>query len=110
MEFNEYQKKAVSTKLYSDKYKIIYPALSLGDESGEVMGKIKKWLRGDAGVGEMDKERIEAIKLEMGDVLWCLSALADDLGLNLSDIAQANIDKIMSRKERGVIMGDGDNR
>lgn len=110
MELNEYQKKALTTALYGKKYKIIYPALGLGEESGEVLGKIKKWLRGDDGEGVMSEEREEALKLELGDVLWYLTVLADDLGFSLDEIAEANLDKLQSRKDRGVIKGDGDIR
>lgn len=110
MEINEYQKKALETALYPDKYKIIYPALGLGDESGEVLGKVKKWLRGDDGEGEISEERRNALKLEMGDVLWYLSSLARDLDFTLEDVAKANIEKLTSRKERDAIKGSGDYR
>lgn len=110
MELNEYQKKALTTALYPEKYKIIYAALGLGSESGEVMGKIKKWLRGDDGEGAMSDERREAIKGEMGDILWYLAVLAHDLDFSLEDIAKENINKLQSRKERGTLKGDGDKR
>jgi NTP pyrophosphatase (non-canonical NTP hydrolase) len=110
MELNEYQKKALTTAAYPEKYKTIYPALGLGNEAGEVMGKIKKYLRGDDGQGEMSTERKDAIKGELGDVLWYLSLLASDLGLSMEDVAKTNLDKLQSRKERGAIMGDGDKR
>lgn len=110
MELNEYQKKALETALYTEKLKIIYPALGLGNEAGEVMGKIKKWLRGDDGDGVMSEERKEAIKGELGDVLWYLTMLAHDLNLSLDDVAKSNIDKLQSRKNRGVLQGDGDKR
>ncbi len=110
MELNDYQKKALSTAVYPEKYKIIYPALGLGEESGEVMGKIKKWLRGDDGDGGMTDERKDALKKEIGDVLWYLSTLANDLGFTLEEVALVNIEKLNSRKERGVVKGSGDER
>ena len=111
MELNEYQKKALTTVVYNQKYKIMYPALGLGEEAGEVMGKVKKWLRGDDGAdGAMSAERKEALKAELGDVLWYLAVLANDLGLRLEEVAQSNVDKLQSRKERGTIKGDGDVR
>ncbi len=110
MELKEYQKKALTTAFHPKKYKVIYPALGLGNESGEVMGKIKKWLRGDDGEGKMSKERREALKEELGDVLWYLAVLAYDLGISLEDIAKTNIDKLQSRKKRGKLKGDGDKR
>jgi len=110
MDFNEYQKKALTTALYPEKYKIIYSAMGLGNEAGEVLGKVKKWLRGDDGDGAMSEERKEGLKGELGDVLWYLSGLASDLGLSLEDIAKSNIEKLQSRKERGALHGDGDKR
>lgn len=111
MQFNEYQKEALNTAIYPEKYKITYPALGLGNEAGEVLGKIKKWLRGDDGEnGEMGGERKEALKGELGDVLWYLAVLARDLGLDLDDIAEHNINKLKARKEKGTLKGDGDNR
>jgi len=110
MKINEYQKKALTTALYPEKYKVIYPALGLGNEAGEALGKVKKWLREDDGGGKMSKERKDALKEELGDVLWYLATLAHDLDLSLDDIAKLNLDKLQSRKKRGKLKGDGDKR
>ncbi len=110
MEFNTYQKKALRTALYPKKHKVIYPALGLGGEAGEVLDKVQKWLRGDDGQGQMKGKRKEAIREELGDVLWFLAVLAADLGLKLEDIAGGNIKKLESRQKRGVLHGDGDKR
>ncbi len=110
MELNEYQKQALVTAGHPEKYKIIYPALGLGNEAGEVLGKIKKWLRGDDGTDVMSEERKDALKGELGDVLWYLAVLAHDLDMPFEDIAKSNIDKLRSRQERGTIKGDGDKR
>ncbi len=110
MDLNEYQKRAITTASYPNNYKIIYPALGLGNEAGEVLGKIKKWIRGDDGDGLMSEERRLSLRGEIGDVLWYLSVLADDLDFPMNDIAEYNLEKLKSRKERGVIKGDGDER
>lgn len=110
MELNEYQKKAISTAVYPKKYKIIYPAMGVGDEAGEVLGKVKKWMRGDDGKGKMSAERKEKITDEMGDVLWYLAVLASDLGVSFDDIAKANVNKLQLRKKKGKLKGDGDKR
>ena len=110
MKLNEYQKKALNTAFHPKKYKVIYPALGLGNEAGEVMGKIKKWLRGDDGKGKMSDERKEALKEELGDVLWYLAILAHDLDLSLDDVAKINVAKLQSRKDRKTLRGDGDKR
>ncbi len=110
MDLNEYQKKAIITAIYPEKYKIIYAALGLGNESGEVLGKVKKWMRGDDGEGDMSEKRRELLKGELGDVLWYLSVLANDLNLSMEEVAKYNLDKLQSRKNRGVLKGDGDER
>lgn len=106
MEFNEYQKLASSTAMY--KQPIIYPALGLAGEAGEVAEKVKKLLRDADGV--MSEDRRNAIKKELGDVLWYVSQVAKDIGVDLNSVAQDNIDKLFDRKSRGVITGSGDNR
>lgn len=108
MKLNEYQQKAVSTAIYSDNHRLIYPALGLCGESGEVAEKVKKVLR-DCD-GDVSTEKRNEIAKEIGDVLWYIANLANDLDYDLEDIAQMNIDKLFSRKERGVIGGSGDNR
>jgi len=110
MQFDEYQKIAEITAKYPDKYKIIYGAMGLGNESGEVLGKIKKWMRGDDGEGEMSEERRQDLKGELGDVLWYLTILARDLGLTLDEVAEYNNKKLLDRLERDKIQGDGDTR
>lgn len=106
--FDEYQEVAWGTAMYPQKgNNLYYPALGLG-ESGEVQGKVKKIMRDDNGV--VSEEKREAIKAELGDMMWYIAALATELGLKMSDIAKANVDKLLSRKERGVITGSGDNR
>lgn len=102
MTFDEYQEFARSTAVYPENCKITYPALGLCGETGEVAEKIKKHIR--------DGRSLEGVGLELGDVLWYISALADDLGVSLEEIAQSNVDKLKSRKERGKIGGSGDNR
>lgn len=108
MEFKKYQEQAVKTAIYGAGNKIVYPALGLANEAGEVLGKIKKVLRDNDGKFTTDK--CVAIGDEIGDVLWYMAALARDLDLNLDDIANNNITKLLDRQNRGVIKGSGDNR
>lgn len=108
MTFEEYQEKAVSLAIYGAGNKVTYPSLGLAGETGEVCEKVKKIFRDQDGV-VTDQNRTELEK-ELGDVLWYLSALSRDLGLSLENVAQANLDKLFSRKERGVLQGSGDNR
>lgn len=109
MTFEAYQKESRQTALYPNVgSNVIYPTLGLCGEAGEVAEKIKKVLRDKKG--DVDDETRLAIKGEIGDVLWYASQLASELGLSLEDIAQYNLEKLFSRKSRGVLKGDGDNR
>lgn len=107
---NEYQQRALETWVHTNQtgYNIIYPTLGLCGESGEVAEKIKKLLRDHNGV--LDDEIKQTIALELGDVFWYLSTLSYELGFSLQEIAEMNYEKLQSRKKRGKIHGDGDNR
>ena len=109
MDLNEYQTAALQTAVYPNRgANFAYPALGLAGESGEVADKLKKVLRDNDGV-LTDTVR-DAVAKEIGDVLWYVSVLAYEMDYSLEEIAQLNIDKLNSRKERGVITGSGDNR
>ena len=109
MDFNDYQNKSRKTAGYpAIGHPVIYPTLGLANEAGEVAGKIKKVFRDKAG--EISEETREALKAELGDVLWYIAQVATELGLSLDEIAEYNIAKLYDRLERGKIKGDGDNR
>jgi NTP pyrophosphatase (non-canonical NTP hydrolase) len=86
----------------------IYPTLGLTGEAGEVADKVKKVIRDRGGVFDADTR--EAIKLELGDVLWYVAQLASELGYDLNEVADANLQKLSSRAARGRIGGSGDQR
>jgi NTP pyrophosphatase (non-canonical NTP hydrolase) len=102
-DFDEYQKKALAYAIYDRKYRVVYPSLGLASEAGEVADKVKKWIRD----GTVDKA---AISKELGDVLWYIAVLANDLGFPLSEVAKVNLDKLDKRQKNGTIKGSGDNR
>lgn len=109
MNFEEYQKESRKTAVYPNAgVNFIYPVIGLAGETGEVSEKIKKVIRDKDGV--VDDETREAIKKELGDVLWYVSQLASELRLSLDEIAAGNIEKLLSRMDRGVLNGNGDNR
>ena len=109
MNFNDYQTKSRKTAKYpAIGHPIIYPTLGLVNEAGEVAGKIKKVFRDKEG--QINSETRDALKAELGDVLWYMAQVATELDLTLDEIAEYNIEKLYSRLERGKIKGDGDNR
>ncbi len=109
MNFKEYQQRSLTTALYPDRgSNFIYPTLGLCGEAGEVSEKIKKVVRDRQGVID-DQVRAEISK-ELGDVLWYVSQLATELGLSLDAIAEDNLEKLASRKNRNMLQGSGDNR
>ncbi len=108
MKVNEYQAAALTTAVYPEDKRIIYPALGMCGEAGEVADKVKKVIRDNAQDFTAEKKR--EIAKEIGDVLWYCAVLSHDLGFTLEEVAQMNIDKLQSRKERGKLSGSGDNR
>ncbi len=122
MELNEYQKRAMKTCMSSSE-NFSYMFLNLVGEVGEFASKVAKAIRkgqmdigGDFAANVLSVDRIEVHRLmeelqkEAGDILWQLSGLCDVMGWSLEEVAQQNLDKLASRKERNVIDGSGDNR
>ena len=99
----QYQSAAAKTAMYKHNHKILYPALGLAGEAGEVANKVKKILRD----GTFNRE---AIADEVGDCLWYIAALCRDLNVNMADLAKNNLQKLEDRKRRGKIAGSGDKR
>ena len=115
---NEYQKKAHTFSGYpscrvglddtNHTVDYVYPALGLSEEAGEASGKFAKAVRDNGGV--IDEARKVEIVKELGDVCWFVAELSTLLGVDLETVMEKNIEKLTSRKERGVIGGSGDNR
>ena len=120
--FKEYQKEANFLKISLNKFlethpdtpidvklllAVAYDGLGLG-EAGEVQGKIKKIIRDNGGI--ITEEHVNAIIFEIGDLLWYISSMCDNLGIELEDVATTNIEKLKSRRDRNTLHGSGDNR
>ena len=109
MDFSDYQKRSRETAGYPViGHAVIYPTLGLANEAGEVAGKIKKVFRDRNG--EINSETREALKAELGDVLWYIAQVCTELEISLEEVAESNLAKLLDRKVRGKIHGDGDNR
>lgn len=119
MDMNEYQERCNDTAIYPRDYLhnpynyaqgydtgIMYNAFNLCSESGEIAGKIAKAIR----KGESIDFYLPNIKDEIGDCLWNIAMLARELGYNLDDIAESNLNKLQGRKQRGTLDGSGDSR
>lgn len=120
--FSEYQSRAVGMRVSLQRFLIEHPdlpedviqlmavtydGLGLG-EAGEVQGKIKKIIRDDGGI--ITEEAKEEIKKELGDVMWYIASMCQNLGITMESVATANIEKLQSRHLRGTVHGSGDNR
>ncbi len=115
MKLNDYQQQAITFELMSREGKIsanspsyVAKVLGLVGEAGEVAEKYKKIIRDKNG--EVNQQDAAEIIKELGDVLWYVSALASYLDVDLQTVAQTNLDKLGSRKQRGAQHGSGDNR
>lgn len=102
-EFDAYQDFTDSTAIYPPEKGLEYTALGLASEAGEFAGKVKKAIRDNT-------YDADAMAAELGDVLWYLARAAAELDYHLSTIAEMNVEKLKSRKERNVISGSGDTR
>ncbi|MEM7347635.1 MAG: nucleoside triphosphate pyrophosphohydrolase family protein [Chloroflexota bacterium] len=107
--FQIYQTESRKTwNVISMDHSIVYPTMGLVNEAGEVAGKVKKIFRDREGV--ISEEDRQALKKELGDVLWYLTQICTELDLSLEEVAESNLTKLFSRLERGKIRGDGDER
>ena len=108
MLMDEYQRQAMRTSIHPrggcGHHALAWNALGLAGEAGEVADEIKKIV----GHGHaLDKDKLAK---EIGDVCWYIAALCNDLGINLSDVAQANIDKLWKRYPEGFSQDASRNR
>jgi NTP pyrophosphatase (non-canonical NTP hydrolase) len=79
---------------------LVYPALALTGEAGELANVVKKLVRQSdslAPVAVVDDEERAKLGEELGDVLWYVGALATELGFTLEEVAKANLTKLAER-------------
>jgi len=110
MTTNDYVSFARTTAVYPDAlsgntHEIMYLALGLAGEAGEVANKTKKLYRdGDSPI------RRNGIVDELGDVFWYLVRICDALCIAPETVMGANANKLAARKALGSLHGDGDSR
>ena len=99
MNFEEYQTEASQTAHYPRRMSNLdYPTLGLAGEAGEVANIVKKIQRDHGGI--INDETRGKLMDELGDVLWYISACADELGITLQEIAEYNVNKLAKRHGR----------
>lgn len=109
MDLNDFQEFARETAIYPNLgSNLAYPALGLAGEAGEVCNKVKKIYRDCDGV--LGSDKAVEIGKELGDVLWYVAACCSEIGLRMSDVAEASLSKLKKRQQEGKLRGDGDNR
>ena len=99
-----YQEQAKATAVYPYEKADQYLIAGLAGEVGELASIFAKHWRGD---GDLNHDHAKA---ELGDVLWFVAMLAEQLDTDLTTIAQGNLDKLADRAVRGKLKGNGDNR
>lgn len=111
VDLNEYQEQSQRTAFYPDQGGVgglLYATLGLTGEAGEVANKVKKVLRDQEG--HLSSEQATALADELGDVLWYVAAVADELGFSLAGVAGRNLYKLDKRRRSGTLGGSGDSR
>ena len=106
--FNTYQRATKKTAVYPKKYGLHYTVLGLTSEAGEVSGKLKKIIRDNKN--KVGKKEIEEIAFELGDVMWYVSQICNELGISLEGVATLNVEKLARREQEHTLHGSGDKR
>lgn len=113
MDLDIYQQLATKTADYPDVgNNLVYPALGLAGEAGETAEKVKKAWRNYGAMSAINIKSEDKMKIikEMGDTLWYLAAMCNELQIDMNDVALVNLTKLEDRKLRSVIKSSGDNR
>ncbi len=114
MQINDYSTQAISTDIFDgtdqamDSHAMLEKVFGLSGEAGEVSEKFKKILRDKNGIATAEDKK--ELAKELGDILWYVNSVGLYLGYSLEDIAKMNLEKVLSRKQRGKTQGSGDNR
>lgn len=116
MTLEEYQAFVAGSAVFPKKLGIIYCALKLAGEAGEIAEKIGKLIRDNGAYDEatgmltITEEQRQLLLKEIGDVEWYTTALSAELGSSKSEVLRINVAKLTDRRNRGVLKGSGDER
>lgn len=105
MDMDQYQIEASKTAVFPQEKAIEYTAVALAGETGELCNYVGKFIRGD--FEKMDRQKLI---VESGGILWELAMFLKVNGISMNEVAEANIEKLRSRMQRGVLKGSGDDR
>lgn len=107
MDANRYQELAGRTlipvpdfEITPEQVMIVWNAIGLAGEAGEVAEAIKKGIFHQHG---LDREKL---KKELGDVLWYVAALCSKLDISMNEVMALNIEKLMARYPHGYTPAD----
>lgn len=106
MKLRDYQIQSMSTAVYPEELKLIYPAMGLAGEIGEVCNKLKKVFRDNHGT--ITPVGMVELAKEVGDCIWYVAAVATDAGLTLSELYTArssNVTLVMIPLRLAVCVG-----
>lgn len=113
MDLNDYQRESRKTAVYPHLGdNLPYLTLGVAGEAGEIADKVKKFIRDNnfTSIADLADEQKRELVKECGDVLWYIAQIATEFGYTLEEVAQMNLKKLSSRKEREMLRGSGDNR
>ena len=92
MHIDEYQNLSTRIKRYKEGQEDLYLLAKLTEETGEVAKEIRRKIDGES----LQKD----LTLELGDLLWCISSIAERNGIKMSTIVESNLTKL---SERGLL-------
>jgi NTP pyrophosphatase (non-canonical NTP hydrolase) len=91
---------------------LLYCALKLAGEAGEVAENFGKAIRDDGFLYEelLEKDREAKIVKELGDVLWYVAMMLDQLDVSMAICMETNLQKLHNRSVQGTLQGEGSDR
>jgi NTP pyrophosphatase (non-canonical NTP hydrolase) len=106
MDFNQYQELAARTLNTEKSLELTLVNMSMGlvGESGETVDYMKKVLF------QGHEFNVERLASELGDVLWYVAGMCTALNIDMKEVAQYNIEKLVKRYPEGFKTEDSVNR